>query len=36
VTLIANGDVDQSGSFAADYTIAQTGTSDVPVEQPVV
>jgi len=35
-TLIANGDVDQSGSFAAGYTIAQTGTSDVVVEQPIV
>ena len=34
-TLIANGDVDQSGSFATDYTIAQTGTTDVVVEQPV-
>ena len=35
-TLIANGDVDQSGSFSTDYTIAQTGTSDVPVDQPIV
>jgi hypothetical protein len=35
-TLIANGDVNQSGSFAADYTIAQTGTPDVVVDQPVV
>jgi hypothetical protein len=35
-TLIANGDVDQSGSFAAEYTIAQTGTPDVVVESAVV
>ena len=35
-TLIANGDVDQSGSFAPDYTIAQTGTTDVVVEQSIV
>jgi hypothetical protein len=35
-TLIANGDVDMSGSFAPEYTIAQTGTTDVAVDQLVV
>jgi len=37
-TLVANGDVVQSESayFAADYTIAQTGTTDVVVEPPIV
>ena len=35
-TLIANGDVDQSGSFATDYTMVQTGTSDMVVDQPIV
>jgi hypothetical protein len=35
-TLIANGDVDMSGSFATDYTVTQTGTTDMVVEQPIV
>jgi len=34
-TLIANGDVNQSGSFADDH-IVQVGTSEVPTEPPIV
>jgi hypothetical protein len=35
-TLIANGDVDQSGSFATEYSIEQVGTPNVPVEPTAV
>jgi hypothetical protein len=34
--LVANGDVDQFGSFAPEDMIEQVGSPDVPVESTVV